>query len=252
MTPPYTGKAWTALPLSGFDLETTGPDPLTARIVSASVVHIDGSAVQTRNWLLDPGIEIPAGAAEVHGITTERARAEGMDYVTGLSEIRAELEMAWSLGRAVVIFNGSYDCTVMSIESARLGLPKFSPRMVIDPFVLDRHLDPRRPGSRRLEATVAHYGLTMGQAHTADADALAASRLAWVIARAFPEIAHLTGEQLMELQAGAHQHRAAGLRDWMLRKVETMRAAAARLLANADELNERADSVSGEWPIRGR
>lgn len=248
---PYTDKPWTELPLTGFDLETTGPDPLTARIVSASIIHIDGSTTQTRNWLLDPGVEIPAGAAEVHGITTEHARAEGMDYLTGLEEIRAELELAWTLaGRAVVIYNGSYDCTVMSAESARLGLSELVPRMVVDPFVLDRHLDPRRRGSRRLEPTVAHYGLSMGQAHTADADALAATRLAWVLPRRYPAIAGLTGQELMTLQAEAHQHHGTGLREWMLRKAATLREAAAKLLTNADGLDERAAGVSGAWPIR--
>ena len=62
-----------------FDLETTGVDVTTARIVTASLILLDpqGNVVRRGEWLADPGVEIPAGAAAVHGITTEYAREHG-------------------------------------------------------------------------------------------------------------------------------------------------------------------------------
>ena len=59
-------------PFVGFDLETTSTDPFEARIVTACVAPEKGAA---QRWLVDPGIEIPPGAAAIHGISTATARA---------------------------------------------------------------------------------------------------------------------------------------------------------------------------------
>ena len=40
-----------------------------------------------------------------------------------------------------------------------------------------------RKGSRKLADVVKHYGVSIGDAHNADADALAAARLAWKMPR---------------------------------------------------------------------
>ncbi|MER6923464.1 exonuclease domain-containing protein, partial [Streptomyces spiralis] len=64
--------------LIGFDLETTGTDPREARIVTAAVIEVrEGEPVGHREWLADPGVEIPPDAVAVHGISNERAAAEG-------------------------------------------------------------------------------------------------------------------------------------------------------------------------------
>jgi DNA polymerase III epsilon subunit-like protein len=64
--------------MAAFDLETTAANPEEARIVAAAVVLVGaGAETDSTTWLADPGIEIPEEAAEVHGITTERAQAEG-------------------------------------------------------------------------------------------------------------------------------------------------------------------------------
>ncbi len=64
--------------LAVFDTETTGIDTSQARVVSCSVALLSGNGeVSERyDWLIDPGIEIPEAAANVHGITTEVAREE--------------------------------------------------------------------------------------------------------------------------------------------------------------------------------
>ncbi len=72
--------SWHREALVGFDLETTGTEPLEARIVTAAVVGVDGrdgEPVRQRTWLADPGIRIPAQASAIHGISSERAAAEG-------------------------------------------------------------------------------------------------------------------------------------------------------------------------------
>src|SRR5947209_8755061 len=57
-------------PLAVLDLETTGTDPQTARIVEISVLRLtppDDRVQRTRR--VDPEIPIPAEATAVHGIT---------------------------------------------------------------------------------------------------------------------------------------------------------------------------------------
>jgi DNA polymerase-3 subunit epsilon len=72
--------AWSKT-LAVFDLETTGLDLQTSRIVTAAVavLNANGEAVEVHEWLVNPGIEIPEAAANVHGITTEMAQANGVE-----------------------------------------------------------------------------------------------------------------------------------------------------------------------------
>jgi DNA polymerase-3 subunit epsilon len=192
------GTHWTDGRLVGLDLETTGPDPEEARIVSASLVEVGGGLpLRERAWLVDPGVEIPEGATEVHGITTERVREEGRQPVEALTELLEALKVCDRNGdrpaAPLVIFNARYDFTVLDREVERLGghadLGRFR---VVDPLVLDRWLHRYRKGSRRLDAQLVHYGIEQRvragvaaghDAHDATSDALNAVRLAWAICR---------------------------------------------------------------------
>src|SRR5690606_40999666 len=81
--------------LLAFDLETTGPDPRTAHIVSSALIAIDGADKKERNWLADPGIEIPEGATAVHGITTAYARENGRPHAEVVTETVAAIRRGW-------------------------------------------------------------------------------------------------------------------------------------------------------------
>lgn len=182
---------WVERPLVGFDLETTGVDVETDRVVTANLTYQTANGdIRVKNFLLDPGIEIPEGAAAVHGISTEKARAEGMPAREGIKQI---LELLVSSSQyPIVAFNGSYDLTMMDREARRHGLPVFVPRVVIDPFVIDKQIERyvRGAGQRKLGATAARYGVVLDNAHSADADALATI----LIARAMGRSGKLTGD----------------------------------------------------------
>jgi DNA polymerase-3 subunit epsilon len=91
--------AWHEGPMVAFDLESTGVDTDTARIVTACVALIQpGQPVEPMTWLLDPGIEIPEAASAIHGITTERGRNEGQPAHEGVGEIADQLASFWALG----------------------------------------------------------------------------------------------------------------------------------------------------------
>ena len=176
--------------LAVFDLETTGIDVETARIVSAcvAVLEPDGSVVERWDWLADPGIEIPEGASAVHGITTERARALGRPAVDVIGEITQSLRVLVGLGIPLVVYNAPYDLTLLDRECRRHGrTPLAPPALVIDPLVLDKAVDRYRKGKRTLEVTAELYGVALDDAHDAGSDAIAAGRVAQSLARAYPE-----------------------------------------------------------------
>lgn len=213
------GTPWQAMPRAAFDLETTGRDPRTARIVTASVVIVNGrdKLLQQHEWLVNPGIEIPEEAAAVHGITTQMARAEGQDSATAIAEI-AELLGNLFLTMPVMAFNAPYDFTVLEAESRRVGVPSISPSPVIDPLVLDRAVDKYRRGKRTLTAMCEHYGVSLVNAHTSAADALATIGVADAIARRYAAQIQVDLEQLHAQQVGWQRSWAENFQDFLRRK----------------------------------
>lgn len=241
-----------------YDCETTGTDVETDRIVTAAIAVVGGGlATETMDVLVDPGIEIPAGATAVHGVTTERARTEGLPAADAVTGILIALETHLQPGRPLIIQNAPFDLTILDREARRHGLVPLQERVdlrVVDPLVLDKHLDRYRRGSRKLEAVCAHHGATLAGAHDAGHDAIAAARLAWCIGarghvirqargpRERDELAALETEWSrvhndLDALVGAQKRWAAeqadGLADYFRRQGN----------------HEAADGVRREWPI---
>ena len=219
------------IPLTAFDIESTGVDVTTDRIVTACLAHIDGAHVSEHSWLLDPGIPIPDGAAAIHGITTEKAQAEGSDYATGYQELRSELETAWANGNAVVAYNASFDLSMIDAEGRRLGYPQLTVGLVIDPFVIDREIDKYRRGKRTLDVTCQFYGVKLEGAHSSNGDALAAARLAYKLVRR-RELVDLTPDDLMDAQQRWHYQRQADFIQYLERS------------------GKDSSTVTTDWPLR--
>ncbi|MFJ3084658.1 3'-5' exonuclease [Streptomyces halstedii] len=211
--------AWHLGRLAGFDLETTGPDPLTARIVTACIVQVGGGmSVSPANWLADPGVEIPAGAAAVHGITTEHAQAKGSPAAEVVAQLIESLETTITgTGTPIVAMNARYDLTVLDREAERYDIEPLAARVpdlkVVDPFVIDKQVDRYRPGKRTLTALCEHYDVRLDGAHSADADAVAACRVAWRQATRYPQLAAMTADELHSAQVGWAAEQAASLQE---------------------------------------
>lgn len=234
---------WHIEPLVGFDLETTGVDVETARIVTAATVDykpgdsIDTLADRSSLWLANPGIPIPSEATKVHGVTTEQARANGRPAAQVVDEIADVLAAALSTGIPVVAMNGRYDFTVLDRELRRYELRTLWERLggdvppgpVIDPYILDKQADKWRKGSRKLEALAVYYGVTLAAAHTADADALAAVQVAVAIAEQYPQ-----------LQVHPEQ-----LHAWQVRWAAEQAASFQQHLRKTDPYAV----IEGEWPL---
>ncbi|WP_284782615.1 3'-5' exonuclease [Corynebacterium rhinophilum] len=181
-----------------FDLETTSANPKDARIVTSALVRIDGRDVQKVEHLADPGVEIPQAATDVHGITTEKAQAEGRPHEEVLKDTVNAIKSAWDDGLTLIVYNAAFDLTVL--RSLTGDFTVTGP--VFDPYVIDRVSDKWRKGKRTLGAVCEHYGVELGNAHEATADALAAARVAWKQVRQhYPNLAQMDENELMEFQA---------------------------------------------------
>lgn len=115
-----------------FDTETSGiPDkgqynnpahPNTPRLVElgALLFHDDGRRYGKLEVIVKPdGFIIPKAASDVHGITTERAIAEGIPLI----EAMQRFDKMISLCHTVVAHNLSYDYLIYRGECLKLGLP---------------------------------------------------------------------------------------------------------------------------------
>lgn len=222
---------WKTRSRAAFDLETTGRNSRAARIVTASIVVLgpEGAVESEHEWLADPGVEIPAEAAQVHGVTTERARAEGRPAAEVVMEISAVLQKLFDDEVPVVAFNAVYDFTVMAAECARHGLPQLTRFPVLDPYVINKQVERFRKGKRTLGALCEQYGVVLNDAHTSAADALAAVQLLDAMALRFPE--------LDKPAAALHRSQV----DWSLAQAADFQAYLRR--------TKPAAVVEGEWPV---
>lgn len=234
-----------------FDMESTGVDPTTDRLVTASLVVISpGQQPRVRTWLADPGVEIPAEASAVHGISTEHARAHGQPAAVVVAEVAEALTTAWNPDVPLCVFNAPFDLSLLAAELWRHHRREFAVTgPVVDPMCLDRHLDRYRKGKRHLEALCAHYQVRLDQAHTSAGDALACARLAWRLAQRFPtEVGQVPLAELHQSQAEWHReqtHSFAGYLDRLAARADDP-AEAQKLRDRA--AGERADA--DQWPAR--
>ncbi|MER7167258.1 exonuclease domain-containing protein [Micromonospora sp. NPDC000207] len=180
---------WHLGPMLAYDCETTGVSVETDRIVTAAVVLIEpGHEPHIRSTVINPGVEIPESAAEIHGWTTERVQAEGREPAQELEWIAADLAAGLATGTPLVIANAPYDLTLLDRELRRHNLPTIDVRLdgkpissVVDPMCLDKALDRYRPGKRKLTDLCSTYGARIDTAHDCTADALAAARVVFMI-----------------------------------------------------------------------
>ena len=227
---------WTRV-IGVFDLETTGVDVAADRIVSAHVGLLDarGSAILARDWLADPGVQIPAAATAVHGISTAQAQAIGSPADEVVEQVVDTLRSLLEAGIPVVAYNAAFDFSLLRHEAERHGVPPLrEPAPVIDPLIIDKAYDRFRRGKRTLAMVAEHYAVRLDGAHQASADAIAAGRVAQALAARFHELLPPRVEDLHVRQIAWARAQAESLTEYFIR--------IGRLDAD--------DSVDGRWPVR--
>jgi DNA polymerase III epsilon subunit family exonuclease len=192
--------------LVSVDVEATGLDTGTARVIEIGMVRFERGQVADRwNSLVDPGVPIPEKVTKITGITDE--------MVKGQPSFR---DLKWEVygrlrDRIFVAYNAPYDQPVIEAEMGRVGL-NLPPVPVLDPLVWARQF---MPTERRhnLGAVCAKFGIPLDQAHRAEHDAEAAGRVLLRLADKVPlELGALLREQkqwIDDQEAAFEQRRAA-------------------------------------------
>lgn len=269
----------------GLDFETDGVDPTDARIITAATVTMEpGSAPLDVEIMAKPERPIPDEAAGIHGISTERAEAEGVERGV---VVRSVVDALVTAGPdcPVVGHNLAYDLTVLDREMRRTGVGYLGTqgpghehtgfvvimvdglRMgcfpVIDTMVIDKYVDKYRPGKgeRKLTRVAEVYGVPMeeGAAHGATADVIASLRVAICLARcsalSFDELISLYADRkrpatLAGMFGRLGTYDLAGLhraqRMWSLEQAEGLRDYFVKL----NDPEKDPATVDGRWPLR--
>lgn len=153
-------------PLCFFDLETTGVNVVSDRIVEIAILKLlpNGNR-EGKTWLVNPGMPIPKGASDVHGITDDKVADAPL-----FKQLAAE------------IYNYIKDCDLAGFNSDRFDIPLLAEefmRAEVD-FDLTRHktIDVQtifhKMEKRNLSAAYSFYcGKDLENAHSAEADTTA-------------------------------------------------------------------------------
>src|SRR5690242_11033355 len=115
-----------------FDTETTGiprnyKAPVTdltnwPRVVQLAFLQTDdaGNHLAAQQFIIKPeGFSIPPDAASIHGITTERALAQGIPLAQALEQFLASLPPT----KVLIAHNMAYDENVLGAEFLRAKFP---------------------------------------------------------------------------------------------------------------------------------
>lgn len=214
---------WFEGPLAAFDTETTGVDVEHDRVVSAALVvqSAAGRPAEVARWLVDPGVPMPESARAVHGLSEEFLRRHGRQPGPVVEEVARALAERCAAGVPLVVMNAPFDLTLLDRElkrhrgvalSAYLTGPGWT---VVDPRVLDKHLDRYRKGRRTLTDLCAHYGVVLDGAHDAAADAAASLDLVRAMGRRYAARLEVFGAaELHARQAVWHAAQSRGLQAW--------------------------------------
>lgn len=241
--------SWAAQTMYGFDLETTGLDVFEDRIVTATIVRLDDDQVgTTKEWLADPGIEIPEGAAKIHGVTTEHAREHGRPALEVVADVADTVVSFLRSGVPFVIMNAAYDLSLLEAECRRHDLPSLFESLhptqfqgLIDPMVLVKGNDTRRRDFQKgrkytLPAMCERFGVPFEETHQSTADAVGAVRLARAVAAKYSDLADLTPERIHTTQKTWRRDGQASFRRWVERE------------GKQDQYGD----IDGGWPLHSR
>lgn len=170
---------WAALPVALLDVETTGREATTDRIVELGIViGRAGEIVARKGWLVNPGIPIPAEATAVHHISDADVAA-APTFAEIAREVLGLLEKA-----VPAAYNADFDRGFLLAECGRAGIapgdgsPPALRRDVdwLDPLVWARELQSGER-SRTLGEVARRLGIDLENAHRATDDAEAALRV---------------------------------------------------------------------------
>jgi len=105
-------------PIVFFDLETTGVNIVTDKIVEISILKVfPNGNKESKTWLVNPEMEIPQESINVHGITNEKVVSEPTfkELASEVNEMISDADLAG--------FNSNrFDIPLLAEELMRVGI----------------------------------------------------------------------------------------------------------------------------------
>jgi DNA polymerase-3 subunit epsilon len=178
------GEPWVDCPIAFLDVETTGRDPATERIVELGIViGRRGEVVERYSWLINPGRPIPKEMSAIHGITDDDV-ADKPAFAGIVPELLERLANA-----IPAAYNATFDRAFLLAELERAGARPASPPPAVrrevdwvDPLTFARELY-KDEDSRALGEMATRLGIELVKAHRATDDAEAALRVLYALAK---------------------------------------------------------------------
>jgi DNA polymerase-3 subunit epsilon len=172
---------WQELEIAVLDVETTGRDASMDRVIEVGIVVARGGKIISKhNWLVNPGVPIPAASTEVHGIKDADV-ADKPSFASVAHEIASTLG-----GRVPAAYNALFDKAFLLSELARASTdtaayPSLKRDVVwVDPLVWAREIQ-QAEKSRSLGEVAQRLGIELERAHRASEDAEAAARVLYAL-----------------------------------------------------------------------
>ncbi len=191
-------------PFTVIDVETTGPKPLTSRVIEIGILQASLAAGVTyeSSFLVNPQVKVPAHITRLTGITTAMVEEGVMT-----TELWPELQPI--LNRGVLTgHNLAFDYGFLQSEYRRINQPFSRPdTQQFCTVILSRLLLADLP-SRSLPQLVQHFGFDVGRSHRALADAKACWLLALQLLTQLQDMSdrqfrHLLDQQWIPLSEAA-------------------------------------------------
>ena len=150
-------------PIVFFDLETTGTNIATDKIIEISILKVfPNGNKESKTWLVNPEMEIPQEAITVHGITNEKVLVEPTfkELAPKINEMIAASDLAG--------FNSNrFDIPLLAEELMRVGIDfNMKNRKAIDVQVIFHKKEQRTLGA----GYKFYCGKELEGAHGAEAD----------------------------------------------------------------------------------
>ena len=172
--------SWKEMSIAVVDVETTGLNSASDRVIEVGIVHMRAGEVLER-WgsLVNPGIPIPRTVRDITGI-----QQEDVEQAPTFGEI-AEIVVTRLTGFLFVAYNLSFDRSFI-IEELRRCQMELPSEPGLDPLVFARAQLPWLR-SKRLADVAAELKIDLREAHRAKQDAEAAGRVLFALAPRLPD-----------------------------------------------------------------
>lgn len=147
-----------------FDVETTGTDPKSSRVIELCIKPLGGAPLTYR---FNPAPDTVSPQAEkIHGISMDDLKDQPSFAERAAEFLRHHFEDA----EVLIGYNVNFDISMMEAEFSRAGSPiDLRSKIIIDPYKLWLQREPRK----LTDAVLAFLARTLENAHEAEADVIA-------------------------------------------------------------------------------